>query len=120
MSGSSSNGNWRPDPIQPRIQPNGGDEGCQPDVCNLVEVTNLNSVDPSILATLAAGMQLQVRYEPGPPRRLLAETGNSRIVGSITSQSMAQIILCIQAGRNYAAEIQSIHGGICRVEVHLA
>jgi hypothetical protein len=120
MSGGGGGGEWRPDPIQPRIKSDGDQGGGQPDVCNISEVTNLNSVDPKALITIGVGTVLQVRYAPGPPMRLLAETGQGSTVGSITSPSMPQLIQCIQAGRSYVAEVQALRGGICRVEVRLA
>jgi hypothetical protein len=88
-----------------------------PDHCNIVETTNLNSVDRTVLATLRIGDVLSVVFLPGPPQRLVAQSAG-RIAGSITSPSMPQIIQCItQGGHSYEAEIVSIRGALCRVEV---
>lgn len=115
--GGGGGGDWRPDPIKPKARPKGDGGGGEPDLCDISERTNLNSVDRSVLATVAAGSVLLVQYDQGPPRRLLAVTGNGAIVGSITSPSMPQVIQCMQAGRSYEAIVLSIHGGICQVEV---
>jgi hypothetical protein len=49
---------------------------------------------------------------------LVAQTSAGGTVGSITSPSMPQIIQCItQSGNQYEAEVRSIRGGLCQVEV---
>lgn len=115
--GGGGGGDWRPDPIQPRARSKGDTGGGAPDPCDISDLTNLNSVNRMVLATVTAGTVLQVQYDQGPPRRLLAVTANGAAVGSITSPSMPQIIQCMQAGHTYEAIVRSIHGGICQVEV---
>jgi hypothetical protein len=119
-SGSSGGGSWRPEP-KPGQQvgsAEGGGGREAPDPCAIVEVTNLNSVDATVLRGVRLGDRLNVVYRTGPPIRLLAETPTGEVLGSITSPSMAQIIQCIgQRGRRYIAEVRVIRGGICEVEV---
>lgn len=125
MSGGGGGGgdSWRPDP-KPTIRPTvgeGDEGGGQPDPCAISEVTNLNSVDRSVLATVRAGDTLPVVYLPGAPRRLVAQTGTGSVVGSITSPLMPQFINCItQSGRTYEAVVLSIRGGQCQVQVQPA
>jgi hypothetical protein len=127
MSGSGGgHHDWRPEPKEaPKGRGakgggpaggGGGGGGGQPDPCEIVETTTLNSANRTALATLRVGDMLDVVFKAGPPQQLLAQSrGNT--VGSITSPSMPQIIQCIRAGNSYAAEIKSIRGAICQVEV---
>lgn len=124
MSGSGGGGgDWRPDPIpvSPKTKGGGGGgDGGPPDPCDISERTNLNSVDRMVLASLRAGHVLRVVYQAGPPRRLVAMNAANETVGSITSPAMAQIIQCIQAGVSFEAEVLSIRGALCQVEVRRA
>src|SRR5690606_16082864 len=122
MSGSgNSGGDWRPQPKPVKVnvgstERGGGSGG--PDACAIIETTNLNSVDPTVLRDVRVGEILNVVYTPGPPFRLIAQTPAGTALGSITSTSMAQIIQCItQRGYEYVAEIRMIRGAICQVEV---
>jgi hypothetical protein len=130
MSGSGSRGDdWRPVPKSPAkperkegdgiARGGGGDD--LPDPCAVVETTNLNSVDRSVLATIHTGDILPIVYLAGPPRRLVVQTRAGQIVGSITSPSMLQLIVCItQSGRSYEVLVLSIRGAIIKVEVRPA
>ncbi len=131
--GGGGGGDWRPEPtpIKPKKPTSGGgagggsgggsgggDGGGEPDPCDISELTNLNSVNAAVLATLRVGDVLTVVYQPGPPARLVAVAASGATVGSITSPSMAQIILCItRGGHSYEATIVAIRGGICQVEI---
>lgn len=102
-SGSSD---WRP------AGPAGGG-----DTCEVIEVTALNSPDKDVISGLSEGDVLGVRYEVGPPQRLVALKG-SQVAGSITSPSMLQIIRCIrERDREYVAIVLNIRGAICQVRV---
>ena len=127
-SGGSRGDDWRPEPKTPAkpkpkgkngdIGGTGGGGGGEPDPCAIVEVTNLNSVDKSVLATIRPGDVLQIVFLVGPPRRLIAQTSGGQVVGSITSPSMLQLIVCItQSGRQYEATVLSIRGALVQVEV---
>lgn len=91
----------------------GGDD----DPCNISEITTINSPDRAVIASLRIGETLFVDLVPGPPRRLIVRTFDGKTVGSITSPSLPQFVVCIQAGVKYAAEVLSIRGAICQVRV---
>ena len=121
MSGSGGGGSWRPSPkpVTPPRSGGGGGSGGRPipAPCDITEKTNLNSVDRNVLSTIRLGQILEVVFEIGPPRRLVAQAP-AGIVGAITSPSMPQIIQCITQGNHaYVAEVLSIRGGICEVEI---
>lgn len=126
MSGSGGgNGDWR-DPTDKAVhsgakQPTTGDgEGNAPaNECNLIEMTLLNSPNRDVLVGLRSGDRLVVRFEQGPPQRLLAEDNRGNVAGSITGPKMTQIIQCIRAGHEYNAEVLSVHGSQCRVRISL-
>lgn len=83
----------------------------------MIEVTALNSPDKDVISGLSEGDVLGVRYEVGPPQRLVALKG-SQVAGSITSPSMLQIIRCIrERDREYVAIVLNIRGAICQVRV---
>lgn len=125
-SGGGGGDGWRPAPTpvsapkKPGGGARGGGSGGDPsDPCYIVEVANLNSVNQTALATVSVGTQLDVELQKGPPQRLLAKNG-SNIVGSITSKSLPQLILCISQGRTYQAEVVALQGAICQVRIHPA
>jgi len=113
---------WRPDPkpIQKPKGAGGGEGAGAANPCAISERTSLNSVDRTVLAGVHVGDMLAVVYLAGPPRRLVAQTVAGATVGSITSPSMPQFIQCIQGGYAYEAEVLSIRGALCEVEVRPA
>jgi hypothetical protein len=126
MSGGGGKGGdtWRPTPVTPSREPVGGKGGggviSQPDPCAIVEITNLNSPDRAVLATLRPGDLLDVAFQAGPPQRLVAQQATGQVAGSITSPSMLQIIQCITArGVIYVAEVLAVRGAICQVRVRM-
>jgi len=120
MSGpGGGGGDWRPEPKEPpQPKAGAGDGGTRPaDPCNIIETTNLNSVNRTAVTGLRPGDRLDIVFQAGPPQRLVAQTGAGVIAGSITSPSMLQIIQCIQAGNNYVAEVIAIRGAQCQVRI---
>jgi hypothetical protein len=120
MSGSGGGGGeWRSNPTVVQTPQSGkiGSKAGIPDACNISEVTNLNSVDRTVISGLRVGDQLSVEFEAGPPQRLLAKTPQRATAGSITSPSMLQLIQCIQAGVEYQAEVLGIRGAQCQVRI---
>lgn len=124
MSGSGGgDGNWRPTGsaetpgTKTGSGSGGGGGGTSGEPCDITELTTLNSPDRTVVATLRIGDVLEVRLQAGPPRQLVAVAG-SAVAGSITSPKSAQIIQCIsQKGWTYVAEVRSIRGGLCQIEV---
>lgn len=129
MSGGGGGGGlWRPEePIPPAKRGGSGetggsgdDDGGLPpnDPCAVAERATLNSPNRTVLGTLRAGDVLDVAYLPGPPRILVAQTSRGSIAGSITSPSMLRLIQCIsQRNREYVAEILTIRGALCEVQI---
>jgi hypothetical protein len=103
---------------QPEKGSGGGGGGATPDPCNIKERTTLNSVNRTAISGLREGDRLKVVFEAGPPQRLVAMTAANAVAGSITSPSMPQIIQCItQGGVEYEAEVLSVRGAVCQVQV---
>ncbi len=121
MSGTGGGSDWRPEPAKLASKPKGEGESrgaeAVPDVCNITEVTTLNSVNRNVLAGLRSNDRLYVVFQAGPPQRLVAQTQAGATAGSITSPSMLQIIQCIQAGHNYDAVVISVRGAQCQVRI---
>jgi hypothetical protein len=122
-SGSGGDGSWRPTGAtersgqKPGGERGGSGSGKSGDACDITEVTTLNSPNRTTVTTLRVGDILDVQLQAGPPRRLVA-THNGSVAGSITSPKSTQIIQCItREGRAYVAEVRSIRGGLCQVEL---
>ncbi len=122
MSGGGGGGDaWRPEPkpVVPKsddVQQGGG--STRPSgACDLIENTTLNSPNRTVIATLRQGDLLDVHLDSGPPQKLLALTLTGSTAGSITSPSMLQIITCIKAGHAYQAEVLSIRGAVCQIQI---
>ena len=113
MSGGGGGGgdDWRK-PDRPTV----GDGGPE-DPCNIIEVTNINSVDRVVASSLSEGDDLFLEYEPGPPQRLVVKTLTGAILGSITSPSMLQLIQCIIAGNAYVAVVLVVRGAQVQVRI---
>lgn len=123
MSGGGGGGggsDWRPTPkpVGPTKGPGDGGPPQAPDPCNITETTNVNSPDPAIVATLAAGEVLDVVLDQGPPVRVLVRKG-TRTLGSITSSQMRQLIDCLRNQRRYSATVLTIRGGMVQVRISL-
>jgi hypothetical protein len=123
--GGGGGGDTRPTPVQPipigkggsGLAGSGSGGSGSTDPCDIVEETNVNSINRSVLVTVQVGNILQVEKEGGPPVRLLVKTAPGAVLGSITSPMLAQILACIDAGHDYSAEVTSIAGGAVRVVI---
>ena len=122
MSGGGGSGDaWRPEPKpvtrkSDGVQQGGGGASAF-GACDVVENTTLNSPNRTVIATLRQGDVLDVDLDSGPPQRLLAATRAGATAGSITSPSMLQIITCIKAGHAYIAEVLTIRGAVCQIQI---
>jgi hypothetical protein len=121
MSGGSSGGPSWPEPrpiTKPKDGDGGGGGGGIPDAYNIQETTTLNSPDRTVISGLRTGDVLEVVFELGPPRRLVAKTSAGAVAGAITSPSLPQFIQCItQSNVRYTAEVLSVRGAVCQVRV---
>jgi hypothetical protein len=95
----------------------GGGGGDNADPCDIDKRTILNSPNPTVLKTLKTGDILDVAVAAAPGKILQAKKG-ADVAGSITFPEMAQVILCIEEGEKFKAEILSISGGKCTVRVY--
>jgi hypothetical protein len=126
MSGGGGDGkgdSWREEP-KPTSKPKrdregkGGGGGELPTApCNIHQTTALNSPNRTVITGLRTGDILDVVFQPGPPQKLLANTSSGATAGSITSSLMPQIIRCIQDGYSYVAEVVSVQGAVCQVQI---
>lgn len=83
--------------------------------CNIVERVPLNSPQAAVLAVLQVGTVLDVEVvTPGP---LLVAKHKGQIAGSLTPQTLLDLLDCIAKGRVYVAQVVLIRGGLCEVEV---
>ena len=85
---------------------------------SIVDETILNSPDPTVLNKLTVGDLLMVDIiETEGRRSLVARTDAGEIAGAITSDSLRDLIRCINEGNSYQAKVIELDGGLCRVEV---
>lgn len=119
-SGGPSDDETPRPPARPvRRRDDGGDGPPRDPGCDLVEPTVLNSPDRNVVATVRVGDALPVRYDHGPPKRLLVQALSGAVVGSLTPPSLAQLISCIEAGASYEAVVLAIRGGRVEVQVQI-
>jgi hypothetical protein len=111
--GGGGDDTWR----RPAKPVGGGGPPTGDDPCAIDEITTINSPDRTVLGAVRVGDTLALVLEMGPPRRLLAHAAGGRVAGSITSPSLAQIIVCIQAGVAYGLEVLSVRGAVCLVRI---
>jgi hypothetical protein len=116
-SGGGDGDRWRP--TAPPEKPSGRKpkDGGKPNPCDIVEKTNLNSPNRQVLTGLKVGDVLDVEFRP--PALVAVTVPKKLVAGSITSPSMNRILGCIKQGEHYEAEVLSISGAICQVEVRL-
>lgn len=102
MGGSGSRG-WSPSPPQ--------------DPCGTLAFrATLNSPQPAALASLAVGTLLTVSIAP-PPQTAVYLSHGGQVVGSLTGPKISSLINCIQNGYQFEAEVFSVNGGLCSVDV---
>ena len=97
----------------------GGSVSFESDCAALFEKTVLNSPDPAVLGHLKKGDVLPVEIiSRGQKKVLVALAPDGRAAGAITSAALAKIITCIEKeGFSFAAEILSVQGGVCSVQI---
>ncbi len=101
--GGSGSGGWSPSPPQ--------------NPCNTLAFrAPLNSPQPAVLAQLSVGSLLTVSLAPTPQAAVyISYLG--QVAGSLTGQKIISLINCIQNGYQFQAEVISIVGGLCTVDV---
>ena len=81
--------------------------------CNIVERVPLNSAQPAVVPKLKVGYVLDVVLQQGT---LLAKHQGA-IAGSLTPESLLDLIECIADGNVYGASVVRIQGALCEVEI---
>jgi len=79
-----------------------------------VILTNLSSIDITVLVRCSIGDILHVRIEHDI---VIVEDGNGEILGSVVHANVVELKECIEAGSSYAAKILNITGTSCRVKI---
>jgi hypothetical protein len=86
------------------------------DCDSLVFKTVLNSPKAAVIAKLKPKdwLDLDLQDEEGP---VVAITEAAEIAGSITAPHLTDLIRCMNAGHEYVAQVLSVNGGRCEVQV---
>lgn len=108
MSGGHSGGiggGEMPRPMQ------GKGEACE----NLVITTNLASVDADVLQKVEEGEVLPVDAQgaDGP----VVVMKDSRILGTVLSSKLMQLLNCMNGGTEYEAVVQKLKDAVCQVKI---
>jgi hypothetical protein len=98
----------------------GGGGGPSPpsgiDCARLVIRTPLNSPNQSVVAKLKKNDQLSIEVQ-GARGPVVAKDSSGQIAGSITAQSLLDLIRCINDGYEYIAIVRDVSGGKVDVEI---
>ena len=96
----------------PSINRPNENENCQ----DLVVNTNLASPVFEVIEDLARGniLTIQAASDQGPLQALDEE---GRLAGNIISREQVRLLTCILDGTNYIAEVLSVNGGQCSVQI---
>jgi hypothetical protein len=84
--------------------------------CKIVEQTALNSVQAAARRKLEKGMQLDIRLTKGRVLEAHLPKGGG-VAGSVTPDSMPELIACIEKGHSYQAVVVTIDGAFIEVEI---
>lgn len=90
-------------------------ESCE----NLVLNVNIASPQPDVIITLSRGNILNVSAvsDQGPIQVI---TQDGRLAGNVISRDQVRLMNCINGGVTYIAEVTSIDGGQCGVQIRHA
>jgi hypothetical protein len=79
----------------------------------------VNSPQPAVIMTLKVGFVLDVRLQTTPHVAVVVSyKGN--LAGALTGTKVAALINCLQNSYKFKADVMSITGGNCQVEVRPA
>lgn len=101
--GGSGSGGWTP---------TSSSDKC----ATLVFDAQLNSPQPSALATLLQGEYLSVELS-ALPRQVVQVSKSGMVVGALTGTQAPQLINCLQNGYSFKAEVVNVTSGMCTVRV---
>jgi hypothetical protein len=103
--GGSGSGGWTPSAPSPCEQ--------------LSFLAIINSPQPAVIAKLKKGDVLKVTFQVAPQPAVVVEYKGA-VAGSLTGTKISSLINCLQNGYTFEAEVTSIVGGQCTVEVKSA
>jgi hypothetical protein len=76
----------------------------------------LNSPQPTVIAMLSTGNILAI-FLSVSPQNVVQVLHGSLVAGSLTGSKISSLINCIRNGHTFEAEVHSIAGGQCVVDV---
>lgn len=76
----------------------------------------INSPQPVVIGGLKQGDVLNVRLQSAPQTAVVVEY-NGAVAGALTGVKIASLINCLHNGYTFSAEVISVVGGKCTVEV---
>jgi hypothetical protein len=79
----------------------------------------VNSPQPAVISQLSQGDVLNVRLQAAPQTAVVVEY-NGAVAGTLAGVQVSSLINCLQNGYDFVAEVRSIVGGKCTVEVRPA
>jgi hypothetical protein len=85
--------------------------------CNTLSFRSaVNSPQPALLANLKVGSVLKVKLQTSPQTAVIVEH-KTKTVGALTGPKVARLIDCLLNGYTFEADVLSVAGGECQVEV---
>jgi len=89
-----------------------------PDRCEKLKVeTALQSPNPDVVGKLRKSDVLQLQLEPVGDRHAVLVLKDTEVAGSLVFPSLQRLVECMQAGHIFVAEVVSISGPACRLQV---
>ncbi len=79
----------------------------------------VNSPQPAVISRLVVGDVLEVKLQTNPQNAVVVEHQGT-VAGALTGTKVNALINCLQNGYTFEAEVISIVGGNCNVEVRAA
>jgi hypothetical protein len=79
----------------------------------------INSPQPAVISRLKKGDVLKVAFQASPQPAVVVEYKGA-VAGTLTGTKISNLISCLQNGYTFEAEVISIVGGKCTVEVKAA
>jgi len=88
----------------------------EPSCADLVITTHIASPVPAVISTLSKGdlLTITVASITGP---IQVVTSGGKLAGSVISKDQARLLSCINGGTEYEAEVLSIKGGNCQIQI---
>jgi acetamidase/formamidase len=87
------------------------------DSCDQLHFTSIvSSPQPAVVSGLKKGDVLNVKFQTAPQTAVLVEHKGA-VAGTLTGVKISNLINCLQNGYAFEAEVTSVVGGKCTVEV---